>query len=87
VATGGKNYVEELIYQREYIAMAMAVETPILLAKKVGGVLLLLFGLLLTALGLTGDSGGLTTIGIILLVAGAIFLTLKIIRRNQGKQL
>ncbi len=67
--------------------MAIAAETPILLVKKVGGILLLLFGLLLTALGLTGDSGWLTTIGIILLVAGAIVLTLKIIRRNQGKQL
>lgn len=67
--------------------MATAVERPILLIKKLGGILLLLFGLLLTALGLNSDSGGLTTIGIILLVAGAIFLALKIIRRNQGSQL
>jgi hypothetical protein len=67
--------------------MAIAAETPILLVKKLGGVLLLLFGLLLTALGLSNDSGGLTTIGLIFLVAGAILLALKIIRRNQGKQL
>jgi hypothetical protein len=67
--------------------MAIAVERPILLFKKLGGVLLLLFGVLLTALGLASDSGGLTTIGVVLLVAGAIFLALKIIRRNQGSQL
>jgi hypothetical protein len=66
--------------------MAIAVETPVLLVKKIGGVLLLLFGLLLTALGLSGDSGWLTTIGLVFLVAGAISLTLKIMRRNQGRQ-
>ena len=62
------------------------VERPILLIKKLGGVLLLLFGLLLTALGLNNESSGLTATGIVLLVAGAIFLALKIIRRNQGSQ-
>jgi drug/metabolite transporter (DMT)-like permease len=63
------------------------VEGPILLIKKLGGVLLLLVGLLLTALGLNSESGGLTGTGIVLLVAGAIFLALKIIRRNQDSQL
>jgi drug/metabolite transporter (DMT)-like permease len=67
--------------------MAVASERPILLIKKLGGVLLLLFGLLLTALGLSNESNGLTTIGILLLVAGAIFLALKIVRRNQESQL
>jgi uncharacterized membrane protein len=67
--------------------MAIAIERPILLIKKLGGVLLLVFGLLLTALGFTSESSGLTAIGIVLLVAGAIFLTLKIIRRNRDSQL
>ncbi|CAN7357526.1 hypothetical protein LJR220_003181 [Bradyrhizobium sp. LjRoot220] len=67
--------------------MAIAVEGPILLVKKLGGVLLLLFGLLMTALGLSSDSGWLTAMGIVLLVAGAVFLALKIIRRNQDSQL
>jgi drug/metabolite transporter (DMT)-like permease len=63
------------------------VERPILLIKKLGGVLLLVFGLLLTALGLSSESSGLTATGVVLLVAGAIFLALKIIRRNQDSQL
>jgi drug/metabolite transporter (DMT)-like permease len=66
--------------------MALADERPILLIKKLGGVFLLLFGLLLTALGLNSESTGLTALGIILLVAGAILLALKIIRRNQNSQ-
>jgi hypothetical protein len=64
--------------------MAVAVERPILLIKKLAGILLLFFGLLLTALGLSNDSDGLTTIGILSLAAGAIVLVLKIIRRNQS---
>jgi hypothetical protein len=67
--------------------MAIAAERPVLLIKKLGGVLLLLFGLLLTALGMSNESSGLTTIGIVLLVAGAIFLALKIVRRNQDSRL
>jgi branched-subunit amino acid transport protein AzlD len=67
--------------------MALASESPILLIKKLGGVLLLLFGLLLTALGFNSESTGLTTIGILSLAAGAILLALKIMRRNQGSQL
>jgi hypothetical protein len=67
--------------------MALAGESPILLIKKLGGILLLLFGLLLTAIGFNNESTGLTAIGILLLAAGAILLTLKIIRRNQGSQL
>jgi drug/metabolite transporter (DMT)-like permease len=67
--------------------MALAGERPILLIKKLGGILLLVFGLLLTALGFNSESNGLTAIGIILLAAGAVFLALKIIRRNQNSQL
>jgi branched-subunit amino acid transport protein AzlD len=67
--------------------MALAGERPILLIKKLGGILLLLFGLLLTALGFSSESTALTAIGILSLAAGAIFLALKIIRRNQDSQL
>jgi uncharacterized membrane protein HdeD (DUF308 family) len=67
--------------------MALAGERPILLIKKLGGVLLLLFGLLLTALGFSSESTGLTTIGILALAAGAILLALKIVRRNQDSPL
>ena len=64
--------------------MAVAVERPILLIKKLAGILLLLFGLLLTAVGLSNDYTGLTTIVILLLAAGAVVMVLKIIRRNQS---
>ena len=67
--------------------MAIAAERPVLLIKKLGGILLLFFGLLLTALGMSSDLSWLTTIGVVLLVAGAIFLVLKIVRRNQDSQL
>lgn len=67
--------------------MAIAGERPILLIKKLGGILLLLFGLLLTALGFSSESTGLTAIGILSLAAGAILLALKIIRRNQNSPL
>ena len=51
------------------------------------GVIAILFGLILTAIGMTYESGATTVIGILLLALGAILLTLKIIRRNQGSQL
>jgi uncharacterized membrane protein len=74
-------------FPKEYATMAVADERPILLIKKLGGILLLLFGLLLTALGFNSESNGLTAIGVLSLVAGAIFLALKIVRRNQDSQL
>jgi hypothetical protein len=67
--------------------MALAGESPILLIKKLGGIVLLLFGLLLTALGFDSESTALTAIGILSLAAGAVLLALKIIRRNQNSQL
>lgn len=63
--------------------MAIAAEGPVLLIKKLGGVILLGLGVLLTALGMSSASNGLTTIGIVALVAGAILFALKILRRNQ----
>jgi uncharacterized membrane protein YidH (DUF202 family) len=61
-------------------------EKPILLIKKLGGILLLLFGFLLTALGFNHGSTGLTALGILLLGGGMALLALKVLRRNQGNQ-
>jgi hypothetical protein len=59
-------------------------EKPILLIKKLGGILLLFVGLLLTAVGFSNGSTGLAVVGILALAAGLILLALKIVRRNQG---
>jgi hypothetical protein len=59
---------------------AYADDKPVLLIKKFGAVAALVLGLLLTATGLSGDYGALTTIGVLLLAVGAIL----IMRRNQG---
>lgn len=59
-------------------------EGPIFLTKKLGGLMLIIVGCLLTALGVSAGYTGLTAIGIVLLVAGAILLVLKIVWRNQG---
>jgi hypothetical protein len=67
--------------------MALAGEKPILLIKKLGGLFLLLFGLLLAGLGFRDGSTSLIIIGILLLAAGVVLLALKIIRRNQNIQL
>jgi hypothetical protein len=56
---------------------------PVLLIKKLGGVLLLLVGLLLTARGLSFGPEALTAVGILLVAGGTILLALKIVRRNQ----
>jgi hypothetical protein len=66
---------------------AHAGEKPILLIKKLGGLVLLLFGFLLLAAGYSGGSTGLSVLGMLLLAAGAILLALKIARRNQPDQL
>jgi hypothetical protein len=58
-------------------------DKPVLLIKKLSGVLTLVIGLLLTATGLGGGYPGLVLIGALLLVTGAVLLVLKIIRRNQ----
>jgi hypothetical protein len=60
-----------------------ATETPVLLIKKMGGVVLLLLGLLLTALGYSNGSNGVATLGFVLLAGGVALLVLKILRRNE----
>jgi hypothetical protein len=64
--------------------VAYAEQKPLLLIKKLGAMILLVLGILLTATGIYGEAPSLMTIGILLLIAGAILLVLKIIRRNQG---
>jgi len=66
---------------------ADAIEGPLLLLKKLGGLILLVFGLLLTAANLSyGGPTALGFIGILSLIAGAVLLVLKIVRRNQRTQ-
>jgi hypothetical protein len=67
--------------------VAHADEGPILLLKKMGGMISIILGCLLTAVGITFEYHGVSVLGVLLLVLGAILLTLKIIRRNQGGQL
>jgi hypothetical protein len=64
--------------------VAQAGEGPIFLTKKLGGLLLIIFGCLLTALGFSTGYTGLGILGIVLLVVGASLLVLKIVSRNQG---
>jgi hypothetical protein len=63
--------------------VAYAEQKPLLLIKKLGAMIFLVLGILLTATGMYGEAPSLTTLGILLLVAGAILLVLKIARRNQ----
>jgi hypothetical protein len=56
----------------------------VLLTKKLGGLLAIIIGCLLTAVGVTFESTGTTILGVLFLALGAVLLVLKIIRRNQG---
>ncbi|MCK1394649.1 hypothetical protein [Bradyrhizobium sp. 1] len=67
--------------------VAQTSDGRILLVKKLGGLFAIIFGCLLTAVGVTFEYGGTTFIGVLLLIVGAALLVLKIIRRNQGPPL
>ncbi|EIG62722.1 fucose permease [Bradyrhizobium sp. JR1.5] len=56
----------------------------VLLVKKLGGLFAIILGCLLTAVGVTFESGGTTFFGVLFLVLGAGLLVLKIVRRNEG---
>ena len=58
-----------------------------LLVKKLGGLVAIIIGCVPTAVGGTFEYSSTTTIGVLFLVLGAVLLTLKIIRRNQGSPL
>lgn len=66
--------------------VAQAGEGPIFLTKKLGGLVLIVLGCLLTALGVASGYTGLTVLGVALLVAGAGLLVLKIVWRNQDSR-
>ena len=59
-------------------------EGSILLIKKLGGLLLVVLGFIVMAAGISTDSTGFVVLGTLVLVAGAILLALKIIRRNEA---
>jgi hypothetical protein len=63
---------------------ARAGEGYVLLVKKLYGLFLIILGSMLTAAGVSYASTGLTAFGILALIAGAILLVLKIVRRNEG---
>jgi len=63
---------------------ARAGEGYVLLVKKLYGLFLIILGSMLTAAGVSYASTGLTVFGILALIAGAILLVLKIMRRNEG---
>ena len=63
---------------------AYAGEKPILLLKKLGGLLLVIVGCFLMAVGLNSGAMAPTAIGSLLLAVGLGLLVLKIMRRNQG---
>jgi hypothetical protein len=67
--------------------VARAGEGPILLIKKLGGMILIVLGCLLTAVGLNLGSIVQIALGIALLAGGMTLLALKIVRRNRSSQL
>ena len=61
-----------------------AVEGPILLIKKLGGLLLVILGCLLIATGVNAGYTGLTVAGVAVVALGAVLLALRIVRRNRS---
>jgi hypothetical protein len=64
--------------------VASASDGHILLVKKLGGLFSVIIGCLLTGVGVTFESTSTIVVGFLFLALGAVLLTLKIIRRNQG---
>lgn len=67
--------------------VAQTSDGHVLLVKKLGGLIAIIIGCLLTAVGVSFESSGTTFLGVLFLAVGAILLVLKIIRRNQGSSL
>jgi hypothetical protein len=85
-ADGAVNLNNQL--RRSFIMAANTADGALLLAKKLGGVVLIFFGIIGIAVGLeyrtTGFSAGITGAGIVALGCGMTLLALKIIRRNTS---
>ncbi|MCS3450337.1 MULTISPECIES: hypothetical protein [Bradyrhizobium] len=64
--------------------VARASDGQLLLVKKLGGLIAIVVGCLLTAVGVTFESTSTIVVGVLFLVLGAALLTLKIMRRNQS---
>ena len=67
--------------------VAQTSDGHVLLVKKLGGLLAIIAGCLLTVVGVTFESGGTTFLGVLFLIVGAILLVLKIMKRNEGSSL
>jgi hypothetical protein len=61
-------------------------EGLILLAKKLGGLLLIVLGCLLLVAGTNMESTAVSLLGVLSLIAGVIFWILNIVRRNENLQ-
>ena len=61
-------------------------EGPILLAKKLGSLLLIVLGCLLLVAGTNMESTAVSLLGVLSLIAGVIFWIVKIVRRNENLQ-
>jgi hypothetical protein len=74
--------------RRRFIMATNTADAALLLAKKLGGVVLVFFGIIGIAVGLEyrtmGFSAGITGAGIVALGCGMTLLALKIIRRNTS---
>jgi hypothetical protein len=74
--------------RRRFIMAANTADGALLLLKKLGGVVLIIFGIIGIAVGLeyrtAGFSAGITGAGIVALACGMALLALKIIRRNTS---
>jgi hypothetical protein len=85
-ADGAVNLSNQL--RRRFIMAANTADGALLLAKKLGGVVLILVGIVGIAVGLEyrtiGFSAGITVAGIVALACGMTLLALKIMRRNTG---
>jgi len=61
-------------------------DKPVLAIKKLGGLLLLIFGIVVALLAYSNGSTGLSIVGILMAAVGVVMLVLKVIRRNQDSQ-
>ncbi|WP_201837457.1 hypothetical protein [Microvirga zambiensis] len=61
-------------------------DKPVLAIKKLGGLLLLIFGIVVALLAYSNGSTGLSIVGILMAAVGVVMLVLKVVRRNQDSQ-
>jgi hypothetical protein len=73
--------------EERFAMVAQAGEGPILLIKKLVGLILIVLGCLLIATGFNWGTTVQIVFGVLLLAAGVTLLVLKIARRNQSAEL